>query len=180
MRAQERRISGQNGAGELHDYDSALYNDTSRKGDGAVEAGGTPMRYTRYRYKVFFLISADQCLSEDGQIGIDGQIFYVQNQREEHKHMREKVDLSEMVECHYKGAITYIPVQLFISMSMRVKFAGKKFIRYKDATQMYGMSLSTLKRFLQDTDVVYHPTDGVALINVEKMDALLEYYQGER
>ena len=127
-----------------------------------------------------FLISADQCLSEDGQIGIDGQIFYVQNQREEHKHMREKVDLSEMVECHYKGAITYIPVQLFISMSMRVKFAGKKFIRYKDATQMYGMSLSTLKRFLQDTDVVYHPTDGVALINVEKMDALLEYYQGER
>ena len=31
MRAQERRISGQNGAGELHDYDSALYNDTSRK-----------------------------------------------------------------------------------------------------------------------------------------------------
>ena len=138
------------------------------------------MRYTRYRYKVFFLISADQCLSDDGQIGIDGQIFFVQNQREEHKHMREKVDLSEMVECHYKGAITYIPVQLFISMSMRVKFAGKKFIRYKDATQMYGMSLSTLKRFLQDTDVVYHPTDGVALINVEKMDALLEYYQGER
>ena len=43
---------------------------------------------------------------------------------------------------------------------------------------MYGMSLSTLKRFLQDTDVVYHPTEGVALINVEKMDALLEYYQG--
>lgn len=31
MRAQERRISGQNGAGEFHDYDSALYNDTSRK-----------------------------------------------------------------------------------------------------------------------------------------------------
>ena len=92
--------------------------------------------------------------------------------------MKEKTDLSDMVECYYKGAITYIPSQLFISMSMRVKFAGQKFIRYKDATEMYGMSLSTLKRFLQDTDVVYHPTEGVALINVEKMDALMEYYQG--
>lgn len=29
LRAQERRISDQNGAGEPHDYDSALYNDTS-------------------------------------------------------------------------------------------------------------------------------------------------------
>ena len=56
MRARERRISGQNGAGELQDYDSALYNDTSRKGDGAEKAGETPMRYTRYRCKVFFLI----------------------------------------------------------------------------------------------------------------------------
>ena len=92
--------------------------------------------------------------------------------------MRENSELNNMVECHYKGAITYIPVKLFVSMSMRVKFAGQKFIRYKDATEMYGMSLSTLKRFLQDTDVVYHPTDGVALINVAKMDALLEYYQG--
>ena len=54
LRVRERWISGQNGAGEPHDYDSALYNDTSRKGDGAGEAGGTPMRYTRYRYKVFF------------------------------------------------------------------------------------------------------------------------------
>ena len=45
LRALERRISGQNKAGESYDCDSALYNDTSRYGDGAFKAGGTPMRH---------------------------------------------------------------------------------------------------------------------------------------
>ena len=92
--------------------------------------------------------------------------------------MGEKLDLSDMVKCHYKGAVIRVPPQLFFSVTMRMKFAGQKYLRYNDATQVYAMSLSTLKRFIRDTDVIYHPIEGVALINVEKMDALMEYYQG--
>ena len=112
MRARERRISGQNGAGELQDYDSALYNDTSRTGDGAEEAGGKPMRYTRYRYKVFFykrirniVLSNKRCTFVRDyqvhfnicrsmfifeQIDIDGQIFMSKKQREERGNYGEK------------------------------------------------------------------------------------------
>ena len=80
-----------------------------------------------------------------------------------------------MVECHYKGAITYISPQLFISMTMRQKYEGQKYIRYKDAPKVFGMSLSSFKRFIEGTDCIYRPRPGVVLINVEKVDELLEY-----
>ena len=48
-----------------------------------------------------------------------GRYYCVPKREKEREDMKEKTDLSDMVECHYKGAITYIPSQLFISMSMR-------------------------------------------------------------
>ena len=92
--------------------------------------------------------------------------------------MNENLEHNDMVECHYKGTIIHVPVQLFVSMTMRMDFVGQKFIRYKDAPKMYGMSMSSFKRFIRDSDCIYHPTEKVALINVEKVDKLIEYYQG--
>ena len=55
LRAQERQISDQNGAGEPHDYDSTLYNDTSLKEMGLKELVehqcGIPNTGTKYLIK---------------------------------------------------------------------------------------------------------------------------------
>ena len=91
--------------------------------------------------------------------------------------MAESKDLSKMVECHYKGAVVYVPVQLFTSMTMRMKSQSSKFIRYKDGPEMYGMSLSNFKKLVNDADAVYRPSKKVALINVEKLDKYLEYFR---
>lgn len=61
MRARERRIFGQNGAGELQDYDSTLYNDTSRTEMGLKKLVehqcGIPGTGTKYFFIKEFEIS---------------------------------------------------------------------------------------------------------------------------
>ncbi len=84
---------------------------------------------------------------------------------------------NEMVECHYKGAVIYVPAKLFVSMTMRMKFDHKKFIRYKDGAEMYGMSMSSFKDLVKNSGALYHPSEKVALINVEKLDEYLEYFK---
>ena len=91
--------------------------------------------------------------------------------------MKENKD-NEMVECHYKGAVIYVPAKLFVSMTMRMKFDHKKFIRYKDGATMYGMSMSSFKDLVKNSGALYHPSEKVALINVQKLDEYLEYFKG--
>ena len=91
--------------------------------------------------------------------------------------MNENSGHENMVECHYRGAITYITPQLFASMVMRMNYQTSKFIRYKDGPAMYGLSLTTFKNIVRDSGALYHPSDGVALINVEKLDNYLEYFR---
>ncbi|MBR1651646.1 MAG: hypothetical protein IJ691_10840 [Lachnospiraceae bacterium] len=93
----------------------------------------------------------------------------------------EHRDLEKMVECHYKGAVIYIDADLFTRMTMRQKICNRKYIRYKEAPDIYGVRLSTFKRILRDIkdDIVCYPTGekgGVALINVEKLDEYIDYF----
>ena len=85
---------------------------------------------------------------------------------------------NEMVECHYKGAVIYVPAKLFVSMTMRMKFDHKKFIRYKDGAEMYGMSMSSFKDLVKNSGALYHPSEKVALINVQELDEYLKYFKG--
>ena len=91
------------------------------------------------------------------------------------KEVKEKNE--DMVECHYKGAVIFVPAKLFVSMTMRMKFDKKKFIRYKDGAAMYGMSMSSFKDLVRNSGALYHPSEKVALINVEKLDEYLEYFK---
>ena len=62
--------------------------------------------------------------------------------------MNEESKLKDMVECHYQGTISYIPVQLYSSMTMRAQYIEAKYIRFKDVPKMYGISISTVKRIM--------------------------------
>ena len=91
--------------------------------------------------------------------------------------MREPKDYDNVVECHYKGAVVYVPSKLFASMTMNVAYNPKKYVRYSEGAKMYGMSLNSFKEFVKQSGALYHPTEKIVLINTRKLDDYLEYFK---
>ena len=86
-------------------------------------------------------------------------------------------DFDNMVECHYQGAVIYVPARLFVRMTMKKDFVSRKFLRYKEGAKMYGMSLSSFKELVRDSGALYHPSEKIALINIERLDEYLELFR---
>ena len=55
-----------------------------------------------------------------------------------------------MVECHYNGAIIFVPVKLFLSVTMRMKYEDSKYIRFKDGPRIYNLSENTFIKLAED------------------------------
>ena len=81
-----------------------------------------------------------------------------------------------MVECHYNGAIINIPVKIFVSMTMRTQYDGKKFVRYKEGAEIYSMSEREFYKLAHDANAVYK-RNKMALVNMEILDKFMEYYR---
>lgn len=90
---------------------------------------------------------------------------------------KRRSDLDDMVECHYKGAVIFVPAKLFVSMTMKMNFVTRKFLRYKEGAQMYGMSLNSFKDLVRDSGALYHPSEKIVLVNIEKLDEYLELFK---
>lgn len=82
----------------------------------------------------------------------------------------------EMVECHYNGAIINIPVKIFVAMTMRTQYDGKKFVRYKEGAEIYSMSEREFYKLAHDANAVYK-RNKMALVNMEILDKFMEYYR---
>ena len=82
----------------------------------------------------------------------------------------------EMVECHYNGAIINIPVKIFVSMTIRTQYDGKKFVRYKEGAEIYSMSEREFYKLAHDANAVYK-RNKMALVNMEILDKFMEYYR---
>ena len=90
---------------------------------------------------------------------------------------RTNATTDNMVECHYNGAVIYVPVRLFISMTMNMQFDDRMFIRYKEGARVYGMSEHSFSKLAIDADAVYHPNK-MALVNVSEFDEYMKYFKG--
>lgn len=88
---------------------------------------------------------------------------------------KEIFDNSEMVECHYNGAIVNIPAKLFLSMTLGIPMHEKKFVRYKDGARMYGMCQSEFNILVHDAGAVYK-RNKMALVNLELLDKYMEFF----
>lgn len=88
----------------------------------------------------------------------------------------ENLDNMQMVECHYNGAIIKIPVRLFLAMTFRLQYDNKKFVRYKEGAQMYGMSEREFYKLAHDAEAVYK-RNKMALVKVEILDKFMEFYK---
>lgn len=89
---------------------------------------------------------------------------------------KEIFDNSEMVECHYNGAIVNIPAKLFLSMTLGIPMHDKKFVRYKDGARMYGMCQSEFNILVHDAGAVYK-RNKMALVNLELLDKYMEFFR---
>ena len=81
-----------------------------------------------------------------------------------------------MVECRYNGAVIMVPVKLFTAMTMRTQFDERKFVRYKEGAQLYGMSEREFNKLAHDAKAVYK-RNKMALVKLEVVDRYLEYFR---
>ena len=80
------------------------------------------------------------------------------------------------VECHYNGAVIFVPIKVFLAMTMRTQFDKKKFVRYKEGAQIYSMSEREFNKLAHDAKAVYK-RNKMALVNLDIIDSYLEYFR---
>lgn len=90
--------------------------------------------------------------------------------------MRSLNYTEEKVECHVDGAVVEIPAKLFLSMTMGVPMERRKFVRYKEGAQMYGMCVTEFFQLAHDAEAVYKRNQMV-LVNLERLDEYLEFFR---
>ena len=82
----------------------------------------------------------------------------------------------DMVECHYRGAVHYVPARLFFSILMRDQIDEKKFVRYREGAHIYSMSEREFNKLAHDANAVYK-RNKMALVKLEVIDNFLEYFR---
>lgn len=86
------------------------------------------------------------------------------------------LDNTQMVDCHFKGTVIQIPVQLFQAMTMRTQFDNRKFVRYKEGAQIYGVSEREFNNLAHEAGAVYK-RNKIALVNLEILDKFMASYR---
>lgn len=82
--------------------------------------------------------------------------------------MRENSNHEDMVECHYQGSIIYVPVKLFVEVTMQMQVNGKPFVRYKEGAKLFSMSENKFRELVDAADAVHH-FGKMALVEVAKV-----------
>ncbi len=86
------------------------------------------------------------------------------------------LDNTQMVECHFKGTVIQIPIQLFHAMTIRTQFDNRKYVRYKEGAQIYGMSEREFYKLAHEAKAVYK-RNKIALVNLEILDQFMVSYR---
>lgn len=73
------------------------------------------------------------------------------------------------IECHYKDIVMYISLKTYHSLVVRTQFDGRKFIRYKEGAQVYGMSEREFFNLAKDAKAVYK-RNRMVLVSIEALD----------
>lgn len=85
----------------------------------------------------------------------------------------EMIDDNKMVECFYKDSVIRIPKKLLRAMTLRLQFDNRKFVRYKEGAQIYGMSEREFMRLSHEANAVYK-RNRLVLVNVDVLDKYME------
>ena len=60
----------------------------------------------------------------------------------------------------------------------RMKYGGKKFVRYEEGAKLYSMGLHTFQDLAKEAGAIYH-VKRIVLVNTELIDQFLETFKDE-
>ena len=60
----------------------------------------------------------------------------------------------------------------------RMKYGGKKFVRYEEGSKLYSMGLHTFQDLAKEAGAIYH-VKRIVLVNTELIDQFLETFKDE-
>ena len=60
----------------------------------------------------------------------------------------------------------------------RMKYGGKKFVRYEEGARLYSMGLHTFQDLAKEAGAIYH-VKRIVLVNTELIDQFLETFKDE-
>ena len=60
----------------------------------------------------------------------------------------------------------------------RMKYGGKKFVRYEEGAKLYSMGLHTFQDLAKEAGAIYH-VKRIVLVNTELIDQFLEIFKDE-
>ena len=60
----------------------------------------------------------------------------------------------------------------------RMKYGGKKFVRYEEGAKLYSMGLQTFQDLAKEAGAIYH-VKRIVLVNTELIDQFLETFKDE-
>ena len=60
----------------------------------------------------------------------------------------------------------------------RMKYGGKKFVRYEEGVKLYSMGLHTFQDLAKEAGAIYH-VKRIVLVNTELIDEYLETFKDE-
>lgn len=60
----------------------------------------------------------------------------------------------------------------------RMKYGGKKFVRYEEGARLYSMGLHTFQDLVKEAGAIYH-VKRIVLVNTELIDQFLETFKDE-
>ena len=60
----------------------------------------------------------------------------------------------------------------------RMKYGGKKFVRYEEGAKLYSMGLHTFQELAKEAGAIYH-VKRIVLVNTELIDEFLETFKDE-
>lgn len=82
----------------------------------------------------------------------------------------------DMIRCDDGTCVYYIPRDLFAHLVLRTQNPKRKFVRYKEGAEIYGMSLRSFKSISRDAGAV-SKINKLVLVDTDIMDKYIGYFR---
>ena len=88
----------------------------------------------------------------------------------------DEVGIKEMIKCEDNGCVYYIPRDLFAHLVLRTQYPRRKYVRYKEGAELYGMSLCHFKTFAHEAGAV-SKINKLVLVDMDILDKYIGYFR---
>ena len=81
-----------------------------------------------------------------------------------------------MIKCDDGVCVYYIPKDIFAHLVLRTQYPRRKYIRYKEGAELFGVSLRQFKDLARDAGAVAK-INKMVLVDTEILDNYIDYFR---